>query len=826
MGLFTKIVDTINDRIRGTARTTAQGVKSRVMGYAAGVGKGFYRNMGGKVGSLVESDFDARATSGRMAKTDFKELGTYHLGSGKKVTQNPTTKYYVRLDYKNHIEGMPPMGDNIVDPPPFMQEQMFRTPASSWDSGLVGKKYAKLVMERGNYLSLTPLKLDPSPIFNMVFGSGRNLYKVLTDELWGSVNIPNYGFDAYIATEDYWRDVCMHARASLMLLGLGEYATDELRPFLPDHICDKLADRFSIMEGGLPGSGKDGGKKKGFIQRAIDAVGKYGGSNGSDRSATFGGGSGKSGGGAFGDKPSITGAKHGGAFAGGKGGGKTKGDLTQSNQAAKGKGVSPDTRAVSQDYMLGANNFWNENSGGQAAKGGKKGNPYPLSKFGKKANELAKKLESGGKYLQNKYDQLQKGYDNIYNKAKGYAEKLDKMTSDYISKANESMRAFMGTHGGDMGLALYDRFVGAGMERVSDSVKQLGENVMSTVINGINGKFEKMPGVASLYESGGPHDLNDLSSINFMKYILNVDPSALSKGYPFVSFYCDGPIEKSYSSTLDVSESELSAATVQYWKDTAASAATAALSSLTKGVVNIDNEILKDSWKELRFHNYADGNWVGFNMSSQIVIPKIIKGSSLGETYSATIRLVAVGTDRWSLFRLHFAICKLIPFFVPKNEQDSLEKYIIPQQPFYCSAFSKGVMNLQRAAIENINIKTDATYNTTEGIASDITITLNLVPLINVATSPKTGSFGTSDTSEAIITSMFNPASSFNMLATLAGQNTVFTKIPIGLFEYYVLGKTKAYYENITNILRIASNAYQDYSINSNFSYKKRLLTR
>ena len=210
-------------------------------------------------------------------------------------------------------------------------------------------------------------------------------------------------------------------------------------------------------------------------------------------------------------------------------------------------------------------------------------------------------------------------------------------------------------------------------------------------------------------------------------------------------------------------------------------------------------------------------------MSSQIVIPKIIKGSSLGETYSATIRLVAVGTDRWSLFRLHFAICKLIPFFVPKNEQDSLEKYIIPQQPFYCSAFSKGVMNLQRAAIENINIKTDATYNTTEGIASDITITLNLVPLINVATSPKTGSFGTSDTSEAIITSMFNPASSFNMLATLAGQNTVFTKIPIGLFEYYVLGKTKAYYENITNILRIASNAYQDYSINSNFSYKKEI---
>ena len=135
-------------------------------------------------------------------------------------------------------------------------------------------------------------------------------------------------------------------------------------------------------------------------------------------------------------------------------------------------------------------------------------------------------------------------------------------------------------------------------------------------------------------------------------------------------------------------------------------------------------------------------------------------------------------------------------------------------------------MNLPRAAIESINIKTDATYNTTEGIASDITISINIVPLINVATSPKLRRFTANDTPEAIITSMFNPTSSFNLLATLAGHNTVFTKIPIGLYEYFVEGKLGAYVDNVSNIMRIASNAYQDYSINTNFNYLRRKLTR
>ena len=823
MGLFTNIVEAVDRRIRGSAKSTVGEVKDRIFRGTAGRG-GFY-NAGGKLGSIVQSDFDARAMSSPFAKTDFAQLGTFKLSSPSvKNEQNPSAKYYVRLDYKNHIEGMPPMADNIVDPPPFMQEAMFRSQATSFESGLVGKKYAKLVMERGSYLSLTPLKLDPSPFKTMILGGSKgNLLGKLKDSLWGSVNIPSYGFDADIATEAYWRDVCVHARASLMLLGLGTYTTKDMELFLPKHICDKLGDRFSAMKGEIIGTEWE----EGWLSKAVKFPGKV-----IKNTASMIGGLSRSGFEAADDF--LSGGKADPyKFAKTKPGqgkaiadqlmNKAKGDLANANKKAKEKALTGTYQVKSNeilavdDSILGDNKFWDQNT----KKALKKANPYPLSKFGKKANELAKKAGS----LQNKFNQLKKGYADVVDTATKKAKELDKWVDSSIKNAKEGLRAFMGTHGGDVGLALYDRMVGTAVDQGIDGVKKLGSNLLK---GAINGNFEKIPGLQDLYQAGyDNNNLNDQSVINFMKYILNADPETINKGLPFVTFYCDGPIEKNYSSSLDLQESELSAATVQYWKDQMGKLVTAGLQKI-KGfeMLGGDPETFKDAWKELRFHNYHDGSWVGFNLSSQIVIPKIIKGSTLGETYTANIRLLAVGTDRWSLFRLHFAICKLIPFFIVKNEQDSQEKYIIPQQPYYCAAFSKGVMNLPRAAIESINIKTDATYNTTEGIASDITISINIVPLINVATSPKLRRFTANDTPEAIITSMFNPTSSFNLLATLAGHNTVFTKIPIGLYEYFVEGNLGAYVDNVSNIMRIASNAYQDYTINTNFNYLRRTLTR
>ena len=820
MGLFTNIIEAVDRRIRGSARSTVGEVKDRI--FRGKPGRGGFYNAGGKLGSMVQSDFDARAMSSPFAKNDFTQLGTFKLSSPSvKNEQNPSAKYYVRLDYKNHIEGMPPMADNIVDPPPFMQEAMFRSRASSFDSGLVGKKYAKLVMERGNYLSLTPLKLDPSPFKTMIFGgSSGNLLSKLKGNLWGSVNIPSYGFEADIATEAYWRDVCVHARASLMLLGLGTYTTKDMEIFLPKHICDKLGDRFSAMKGEIIGTEW----KEGWVAKAVKFPFKV-----AKGTAEMVGGLTRSGFEAVDDY--LSGGRNAkttktagqGKEIADKLMNKVKGDLSKANSIAKTSNIKGTYQVKNSeilavdDSILGDNKFWDQNT----KKALKKANPYPLSKFGKKANELAKK--AGG--LQKKYDQLKKGYSDVVDTATKKAKELDKWVDSSIKNAKEGLRAFMGTHGGDVGLALYDRMVGAAVDQGIDGVKKLGSNILK---GSLNGNFEKIPGLQDLYQAGyDNNNLNDQSVINFMKYILNADPESITKGMPFVTFYCDGPIEKNYSSSLDLQESELSAVTVQYWKDQMGKLVTAGLQKI-KGfeMLGGDSETFKDAWKELRFHNYHDGSWTGFNLSSQIVIPKIIKGSTLGETYTANIRLLAVGTDRWSLFRLHFAICKLIPFFIVKNEQDSQEKYIIPQQPYYCAAFSKGVMNLPRAAIESINIKTDATYNTTEGIASDITISINLVPLINVATSPKLRRFTTNDTPEAIITSMFNPTSSFNLLATLAGHNTVFTKVPIGLYEYFIEGKLGTYVENVSNVMRIASNAYQDYSINTNFNFLRRILTR
>lgn len=823
MGLFSNIVTAIDRRIVGSARSTVSQVKDRLFNFDLTSGRsGFHRNKG-KIGGVVVSDFDARSMSAYFAKQDFEELGRFNTGS--LVKHNPYKKFFVRLDYKNHVGAMPPMADNIVDPPPFMDERFFQIQPSSFGSGLVGKCYAKLVMERGTYLSLSPLKLKAEPFKNLdPTGISQKISSML-DEVWGSLNIPKYSYEAKIETAGYWKDVCVHARASLMLLGLGDYTDDTMSEFLPEYIVYKLGDRYSYMGGnildGEPKDDESDSDNKSWFQSFVDKLGIGGtGSGNSDRTSGAGtagsssnskassGSSNKTG---TGKKPAI------------KGSAKAKNpEIKKVNQTSM-----VDLSAAAGAQWGGAQHFTPPSSAKKAA------NPYPLSKFGKKANELAAKAKDLHAKAQKSFDNLQKGYQDMYEKAKAGAERLDKMAEGALKNAKDSMRAFMGTHGGDVGLALYDKLIGTTVEQAVDGVKQLSSNITGNMWNMITGPLNSsllLPGgLSSLYKNGDEFDLNDASIANFMRYILNIDLSSqqVDKRFPFVTFYCDGPIEKSFSSSFDISESDAAAATTHYLKGQFEKGLKAAVQSagMTEMFGDINGADLGDAWKELRFHDYRLFK-TGFNLASQTVIPKVIKGNTLGENYTATIRLIGVGTDRWSLFRLQFEFCKLIPFIFAKQEKGAKFRYIIPQQPYYCAAFSKGVMNLGRAAIESCNVKVDSTYNTTEGIASDMTITLNIVPLINVTVAPQFGFLSTDDTKEGIISAMFTPTSSFNMLATLAGHNTVFTKVPLGLFDYYIKGKPKAIYQNVTNIMRIGANAYQDISINSNFNFKRNLLTR
>ena len=794
MGLFSNIVTAIDRRIVGSARSTVSQVKDRLFNFDLTSGRsGFHRNKG-KIGGVVVSDFDARSMSAYFAKQDFEELGRFNTGS--LVKHNPYKKFFVRLDYKNHVGAMPPMADNIVDPPPFMDERFFQIQPSSFGSGLVGKCYAKLVMERGTYLSLSPLKLKAEPFKNLdPTGISQKISSML-DEVWGSLNIPKYSYEAKIETAGYWKDVCVHARASLMLLGLGDYTDDTMSEFLPEYIVYKLGDRYNYMGGNIL-DGEAGDENNEITQGVIDKL------------------------------TSLSNVI------------QNPQEYLKKKQEANKKSTNPEVKKVNQTSMVdisdAAGAQWNSRqqkfTGPSAAK--KKANPYPLSKFGKKANELAAKAKDLHAKAQKSFDNLQKGYQNIYEKAKAGAERLDKMAEGALKNAKDSMRAFMGTHGGDVGLALYDKLIGTAVDQAVDGAKQLGSNITGNMWNMItgplNGSMLLPGGLSSLYQNGDKFDLNDASIANFMRYILNIDLSSqqVDKRFPFVTFYCDGPIEKSFSSSFDISESDAAAATTHYLKGQFEKGLKAAVQSagMTEMFGDINGADLGDAWKELRFHDYRLFK-SGFNLASQTVIPKVIKGNTLGENYTATIRLIGVGTDRWSLFRLQFEFCKLIPFIFAKQEKGAKFRYIIPQQPYYCAAFSKGVMNLGRAAIESCNVKVDSTYNTTEGIASDMTITLNIVPLINVTVAPQFGFLSTDDTKEGIISAMFTPTSSFNMLATLAGHNTVFTKVPLGLFEYYLKGKPRAIYQNVTNIMRIGANAYQDISINSNFNYKRNLLTR
>lgn len=783
LGLFSSFVSAIDNRITGMSMHTVKTVKDAMFGRMG-------RKLGGYVGSQSLSATDARTMAKPFAvQGDFNYTGNSQVGKGiggalnniwdsvSNGLQNifgsgvgkPTalnkqhrgiTKHFINLDHRWHINALPPMADNIVDPPPMLTDIELQSRPSAFGSGLVGKKYAKLIMERGVYLCLAPLALDPAPISSFL-KSDSGAYEKLKSmyrDAFGSVNIPQYSFEAKLAPERYWKAVCVHGRASLMLLGLGEYDANTLSYFLPDVIAKKLDSRFHNIQSDVFNMG---------------SVGK---------------------GSSFGDS----------IFSMFRGLGANAKELTSGTKMLERRGEIRGVNNSLQDTMLGSNNFPTT---------GNKKNPYPLSKFGKAANNLAAKAKAAQAKAQKMMDNAQKKYNEVRDAAMKKAQEMDKRLSQAVSNAKESVRGFMGRHGGDIGLALFDNH----LSRIGDSLHlpTFGD------IGGLGSIFTKSITDLQNYE------IADVTALNLLQYVAGIDVQepGYVKNFPFVTFYCDGPIEKSYNSSSDLGDSEIARVTSQGLYEKMVESFQEGLKNklgISDGLEAITGGDQEEFWKEWHYH---DPNAKGFHLSSQIAIPKVIKGTGLNEQYTATIRAVAVGTDRFSLFRLQWVICQLIPFFIPENSHKGT-RVLVPQQPLYCIAFSRGVMNLPRAAIESINIKTDSTYTTTEGIASDLTITLTIVPLLNVATMPKFSRFTTDDSAASVLSAIYNPVSSFNLLATLSGHNTVFTKIPQGLWSYFYGGKAKAFIENMRNITRIASNAYADMTVNTNFNFKRNWMTK
>lgn len=285
---------------------------------------------------------------------------------------------------------------------------------------------------------------------------------------------------------------------------------------------------------------------------------------------------------------------------------------------------------------------------------------------------------------------------------------------------------------------------------------------------------------------------------NLLKFLTNVNvDDEVIKSLPFSIFYCNGPIEKGLATSSSLGESSIARMTTDIGSK-AFSAATAAAE-----ITGLNAS--EDYIREMAYHRN-----LGSFLVSNTYVPNIIKSSMIDFQYTVNIRDVAVSSDRYSIVRLFWTLSQLFPFVIQTNEPGSA--LVVPSSPMYCGAFSKGVMNLPRAAITNLSIKTNPEFQTTEGIPTELDITITIQPLFSQSTMPNFDKFydGTNNP-QYLAAAMFNPLSSFNIIATLCGQNTILTRFQAGLIQFFLGGTISTVYSSIKNTGTVLSGAWRDW---------------
>lgn len=305
-------------------------------------------------------------------------------------------------------------------------------------------------------------------------------------------------------------------------------------------------------------------------------------------------------------------------------------------------------------------------------------------------------------------------------------------------------------------------------------------------------------------ESDPQQIVRKASYMNLLKYLINVDEGdEINKTMPFACFYCNGPIEKGMGASSSMGESAIAKMTTDVVSKgvmaaPVAQAATGIVDSLTGGSS-------EDYIREMAYHRNT-----GSFLVSNTYIPNVIKSSMVDFQYTVNIRDVAVSSDRYSIARLFWTLSQLFPFVIQTNEPG--QPLVVPSAPMYCSAFSKGVMNLPRAAITSLNIKSSPEFQTTEGIPTELDITLTIQPLFTQSTMPNFDKFYDGSTNPLYVAAaLFNPLSSFNIIATLCGQNTVLTKFQAGLLAFFIGGSVRTFLDSIKNTGGVIAGSWQDW---------------
>jgi len=112
--------------------------------------------------------------------------------------------------------GLPPISDNVVDPPPVWDRSEINGGQETWGSGnLVGQEYVERVLMRGQFLVLIPLEFKPkfarsllnaahigtnerSSGYASVFEGFATRFETFLDRIDTRLNVAAYGYDSKI----------------------------------------------------------------------------------------------------------------------------------------------------------------------------------------------------------------------------------------------------------------------------------------------------------------------------------------------------------------------------------------------------------------------------------------------------------------------------------------------------------------------------------------------------------------------------------------------------------------------------------------------------
>lgn len=352
----------------------------------------------------------------------------------------------------------------------------------------------------------------------------------------------------------------------------------------------------------------------------------------------------------------------------------------------------------------------------------------------------------------------------------------------------------------------------ASLKLEGNSILERGANLGKQVVDGDLKLADMVYG-----ESSGKLTISDMQQIatnvalaNVLRWVTNVDIASdqVLQNLPFTIYYCNGPVERSLTTSTEMGES----AVARMSTDISGKIGTSVMNSLlgskagqVASIAGIDGNGAEEYIKELAFHG-----GFGTMIVANTWIPKVIKNTMLNQSYTVNIKEAVASSDRFSKARVQWTLCQLIPYVTPTNEPG--QPLIMPRSTLYCSASVKGVMNLPRAAITSMSVRTTPEFQTSEGIPTELDISLTIQPLYDLSAMPDFDKWynGASEPLN-LAASMYNPQSSFNLIATMCGQNTVLTRFNAGMFEFFVKGTVNSVVQSVKNTGNTFSALWRDF---------------